>query len=185
MLLIVGLGNPGRDYEGTRHNAGFMLIDRIAARHKIRFTRAARALSGRGAVAGQDAVLLKPQSFMNLSGQAVKEAAEAFSVEPDAIIVAHDDCDLPLGKIRLRRGGGSGGHKGVASVIERVGTREFRRIRLGVGRPPDGDTVEYVLSRFSSAEEEALEGMLDRGADAVEALIAEGIDAAMNRFNAD
>ncbi len=185
MLLIVGLGNPGRDYEGTRHNAGFMLLDRIASRHKIRFSRAARALSGRGALAGQEAVLLKPQSFMNLSGQAVREAAEAFSIEPATIIVAYDDCDLPLGKIRLRRGGGSGGHKGVASVIERIGTREFKRVRLGVGRPPDGDTVEYVLSPFGAGDKEALESMLDRGAEAVEALIAEGIDSAMNRFNAD
>ncbi|MDO8426131.1 MAG: aminoacyl-tRNA hydrolase [Deltaproteobacteria bacterium] len=179
----MGLGNPGRAYENTRHNAGFMLIDRIASRYKIRFSRRAGSLMGRGVIAGAEAVLLKPQTFMNLSGQAVKEAADAFSAEPSSIIAAYDDCDLPLGKIRLRRGGGSGGHKGAAAIIERIGTGEFKRVRLGIGRPPDGDTVEYVLTPFSPEEKEALEAMLDKGVEAIEAVIAEGIDMAMNRFN--
>lgn len=183
MLLIVGLGNPGPAYETTRHNVGFMLVDRLSERCSIEFTRSPSALWGRGRVFGQDAVLLKPQTYMNLSGKAVAEFKAAFSVETGSIIAAYDDCDLPLGRLRLRKDGGSGGHRGINSIIEHIGSRDFSRIRLGIGRPAGGDMVEYVLTPFSEDETVALDDMLTRGVSSIEALVARGMDYAMNSFN--
>ncbi len=183
MLLIVGLGNPGPAYEITRHNVGFMLVDRLSDRCSIKFTRSPSALWGRGRVFGQDAVLLKPQTFMNLSGKAVAEFKAAFSVDTGSIIAAYDDCDLPLGRLRLRKDGGSGGHRGINSIIEHIDSRDFPRIRLGIGRPIDGDIIDYVLAPFSEDETGALDDMLTRGVSSIEALVARGMDYAMNSFN--
>ena len=183
MLLIVGLGNPGPAYETTRHNVGFMLVDRLSDICSIEFTRTPSALWGRGRVFGQDAVLLKPQTYMNRSGHAVSEFKAAFPVDTGSIIAAYDDCDLPLGRLRLRKDGGSGGHRGIDSIIEHIGSRNFPRIRLGIGRPLDGDIVDYVLAPFTEDETGALDDMLTRGVSAVEALLTRGIDYAMNCFN--
>ncbi len=184
MLLIVGLGNPGSEYEETRHNAGFMLIDRICSAYSVKLRKGGRGLSGQARIAGRDVVLLKPMTYMNLSGLAVAEVLDKHPLPPESIIAAFDDCDLPLGKVRIRKGGGSGGHRGLASLIERIGTREFPRIRLGVGRPVEGDIVDYVLSPFAKDELPAIEEMLGRAQEALESIITCGIEQAMNRFNA-
>jgi len=186
LLLIVGLGNPGASYEATRHNAGFMLIDKMAGTRFGRFTRTGTSLWTKGPVAGKEAILAKPQTFMNLSGEAVAELREAFDVDVSDITVAYDDLDLPFGRIRLKCGGGSGGHRGIDSIIQCLGTRDFQRLRLGIGRPSppsSEDTVSYVLSPFSPDQSHGLVKMLDAGANSLETLAAEGIGVAMNRFN--
>ena len=183
MFLIVGLGNPGPAYEVTRHNAGFLLLDRLAERCSITLESAKNAIWGRGRVFGKDSVLLKPQTFMNLSGHAVAEFMKAYSVETDSILVAYDDCDLPMGRLRIRKDGGSGGHKGINSIVEHIGGSGFPRIRLGVGRPAAGSLVDYVLSPFAEEETEALDAMLDRGVASIEAVLSRGLDHAMNSFN--
>ncbi|MEK7773232.1 MAG: aminoacyl-tRNA hydrolase [Deltaproteobacteria bacterium] len=183
MFLIAGLGNPGSEYEDTRHNVGFMLIDRLAEACGIKFKRSGKALCARGLLAGEDVVLLKPQTFMNLSGEAVARFSGEYRVGAESIVAAYDDCDLPLGRIRIRKGGGSGGHKGVNSIITRLGNGDFARVRLGIGRPFYGDVADYVLSPFEPPEAEALDAMLKRGAGSVEAIITRGIDCAMNIFN--
>lgn len=184
MLLIVGLGNPGREYERTRHNAGFMLVDLLAAEFDIKLDKKGKGVWGKGRIAGEDVVLLKPQTFMNLSGEAVAEARAFYKVPAGSVIIAYDDCDLPLGKLRIRQDGGSGGHRGVNSIITHLGSKDFPRIRLGIGRPAFGDIVGYVLTPFSKEEQSAVGEMLCRGKEAVEVLITGGIDQAMNRFNA-
>ncbi|HEY4707625.1 MAG TPA: aminoacyl-tRNA hydrolase [Thermodesulfobacteriota bacterium] len=184
MLLIVGLGNPGGEYEKTRHNAGFMLIDRLCGEYSVKLRKGARGLWGFARIAGQEAMLLKPMTYMNLSGEALAEVLREQPIPPASIIAAFDDCDLPLGKVRIRKGGGSGGHRGLASLIDTIGTKEFPRIRLGVGRPLEGDIIDYVLSPFAPDEQPALEEMLGRAKEALESVITSGIEQAMNRFNA-
>lgn len=183
MTLIIGLGNPGGEYALTRHNAGFMLVDRLSAEYGIGLSIKGKGLRGMGRIAGEEVALLKPLTYMNRSGQAVSEFLQLHPVGPENIIVAFDDCDLPLGKIRIRGGGGSGGHNGLASVIEALGTKDIPRIRLGIGRPHDGDVVDFVLSPFHPDEQPALEGMLGRARDAVESIITCGMAQAMNRHN--
>ncbi len=183
MLLIVGLGNPGREYERTRHNAGFMLVDLLANDAGIKLDKKGKGVWGKGRIAGQEVVLLKPQTFMNLSGEAVQEVRAFYKVQTGSMIVAYDDCDLPLGKLRIRKDGGSGGHRGVNSIITALGSKDFPRIRLGVGRPPHGDTANYVLSPFTKDEQPALDEMLCRGKESVDVFITGGIDQAMNMFN--
>ncbi len=184
MLLIAGLGNPGREYAGTRHNVGFMFIERLAERHCIRFSmRSLDAVWGRGHLSGEPVVLIAPQTYMNLSGRAVAAFSRKFSIPAGNVVVAYDDCDLPLGTLRIKPGGGSGGHRGLASVIEHLGTKEFPRIRLGIGRPSGGDLTSHVLGPFGPSEREALEDMLERAVDSLDVLVEEGIESAMNRFN--
>lgn len=183
MLLIVGLGNPGREYERTRHNAGFMLVDLLAAEFGIKLDRKGKGVWGKGRIAGEEVVLLKPQTFMNLSGEAVAEARAFYKIPAGSVLVAYDDCDLPPGKLRIRKDGGSGGHRGVNSIIAHLGAKEFPRMRLGVGRPAQGDIVGYVLTPFSKDEQPVVEEMLRRGMEAVEVLLTDGMDQAMNRFN--
>ncbi len=184
MLLIAGLGNPGREYEGTRHNVGFMLIDRIASHLNVKLKRSGPALVAEGAVGDDRAVLIKPLTYMNLSGEAVARFSGFFSIPVELIIVAHDDCDLPLGRMKLKKNGGSGGHRGIISIIERLGSPDFQRIRLGIGRPAHGDIADYVLSPFTSEESGIVDEMLAKGVESVEAIASGGIDAAMNKFNA-
>lgn len=183
MFLIAGLGNPGSEYEDTRHNAGFMLVDRLSEACGIKFKRSGKALCAEGLLAGKDVLLVKPQTFMNLSGEALAGLSLRHRVGAESIVVAYDECDLPLGRIRIRKGGGSGGHKGVGSIITVLGSADFQRVRLGIGRPPFGDVADYVLSPFEPQEAEPLALMLKRGADAVETIITRGIDCAMNSFN--
>lgn len=188
MKLLVGLGNPGRRYAGTRHNVGFDAVGRLAERCSVALSqRRYGGLFGRGRVAGADAGLLLPETYMNRSGQAVAEALRFLPVDEPArdVIVAYDDADLPLGRIRVRARGSAGGHRGLASVLEELGSRELPRLRLGIGRPSGSvDTVDWVLTRFAAEEREAAAAMREAAADALETFVGEGVEAAMNRHNA-
>lgn len=184
-FLLVGLGNPGREHRNTRHNIGFMAIDRLCKAAGISLSRVqSKALVGVGQFEGRRIVLAKPQTFMNLSGQAVSGLVRFYKVPLEQVMVAHDDLDLPLGTLRLRPGGGSAGQKGVASIIQQLGTPEFNRLRLGIGRPPGRmEASAYVLQAFSSGEQEMLDMVLDRAVSAVQTYIRFGLDAAMNQYN--
>ncbi len=184
--LIAGLGNPGREYKETRHNIGFMLIDRLAQRLGVTFTRVeSRALVTKGIHAGQRVILAKPQTFMNDSGAAVGALTRFYKVDPVNLMVAYDDVDLPFGALRMRPAGGSAGQKGMKSIIERLGTENFPRCRLGIGRPPGRmEAAAYVLQPFERAEAEELPLILDRAADAVLLFISDGLERAMNQYNA-
>jgi PTH1 family peptidyl-tRNA hydrolase len=185
VTIVVGLGNPGRRYHGTRHNIGFAVADEVARRHRAEFE------SGRGETLtarcgrGPDAVLVvKPLTMMNLSGEAVAAVAGFYKVDPSAILVAADDVNLPLGRLRLRARGSAGGHNGFKSIIGCLGTEEFPRLRVGVGRgDPRRDLADHVLARFDDDERGEVEQAVARAADAVETFLAEGIEAAMNRHN--
>ena len=186
--LIVGLGNPGTRYRGTRHNVGFRVVDRVSARWGIpREQVRGDCRCGRGRFHGIDVGLLEPQTFMNDSGRAVAAALGFLPLDEVSadLLVVYDDADLPLGRLRLRARGGDGGHLGLRDVIASIGTQELPRLRFGIGRPPDfRDTVAHVLEEFSNSESEALIRALDRASAAVETFLTEGIVAAMDRFNA-
>lgn len=184
-FLIVGLGNPGRHYKGNRHNVGFMLADRLAERLGVAFSRMeSRALVTKTNYLGKRLILAKPQTYMNLSGQAVAALVRFYKIPLDHLLIAYDDVDLPLGTIRIRPMGGSGGQKGMKSTIERLSTEEFPRIRLGVDRPPGSmEAAAYVLKDFSKDEAEMVHHIIDRASDAVLVFIAEGLEAAMNKYN--
>ena len=181
MWIIVGLGNPGAEYAQTRHNVGFMVVATLARRWDIALQDPYPALRlGHGRVASQPVCLAQPQTFVNLSGDAL---AYLEPTADDAMVVVYDDLDLSAGRIRVRRRGGSAGHRGIASIVDRVGP-EFARVRVGIGRPPAGcDVAEYVLAPLSRAELDALRADVERASDAVECVIADGVEAAMNRFN--
>lgn len=187
-VLVVGLGNPGPRYELTRHNAGFLVVDLLAERIGGRF-KAHRAHGGRadvveGRLAGVPAVLLKPRSFMNESGGPVASVARFYKVPVESITVVHDELDLPYGALRLKRGGGDGGHNGLRSTTAALGSKDYNRVRFGIGRPPGRqDPADYVLREFPAAERKDLAFHVDRAADAVEALVARGLEAAQNDFN--
>lgn len=183
--LVVGLGNPGREYRETRHNIGFMLVDQLCKELGVTIGKVqSKALTASGKHAGHRVILAKPQTYMNLSGQSVSGLARFYKVPAENIIVAHDDLDLPLGTLRIRGSGGSAGQKGVASTIEQLGTQDFPRMRLGIGRPPGQmDAAAYVLQNFHSKEKEVLALVLDRAVRACLTLIESGLDAAMNQYN--
>ncbi|RKY64956.1 MAG: aminoacyl-tRNA hydrolase [Candidatus Latescibacterota bacterium] len=179
-VLVVGLGNPGEEYEGTRHNLGFRVLDSLYEgdwEEEELYMYAEQELEGAGVV------LLKPLTYMNLSGLAVKEASERWDVPPERILVVSDDVDLPLGRLRMRLKGGPGGHKGLASVVDALGTEGFPRLRLGIGRPREGDLVSYVLSPFGEEELREVEDMVERAAEAVRKFLGEGPEAAMTWAN--
>ena len=182
MKAIVGLGNPGREAAGTRHNIGFEVIDEVARRWNVRL-RPWKSAADVAVVTGRSAVLVEPQTFMNLSGDAVGKVAAFHKLEPADVLVVVDEAQLPLGRIRLRRSGSAGGHNGLKSIIQHVGI-EFPRLRIGVGRgDPKWDLADHVLSRFGREEREAVVEAVNKAADAVETFVDEGIEAAMNRFN--
>lgn len=185
MKLIVGLGNPGPDYEFSPHNLGFQVVDRLAEQHSVRLTRKqAHSLCGRFLLAEEDVWLIQPQTYMNRSGLAVQEWLRKQGCGPEELVVVADDLDLPWGTMRIRHKGGAAGHHGLESIIEAIGTPQFVRLRIGV-RPERKmeDPVEYLLSPVSRAQRRALESIVDRAADAVEAILREGAATAMNRFN--
>ena len=183
MRLLVGLGNPGRRYAHTRHNVGFDILDVFAKRHHTRINRRmSRSVVGLAVIDGVEIWLAKPQTFMNNSGDTVFELCRRLHLDPRQIIVVYDDMDLPLGKLRIRPGGSAGGHKGMKSIIARLGTDDFPRVRIGIGRE-DGDTVDYVLSRFDRNELPIIRAAMDRAVEVLDSLIVEGIEAAMNEFN--
>ena len=186
MKLIIGLGNPGKEYADTRHNIGFRCINRIARIHGISLKqRASQAQFGSGEIEGNKVVLARPRTFMNLSGRSVKLLMQRFQALPGDVLVIHDDLDLPLGKIRFYSGGGSGGHKGIESIIYELGTRDFARIRVGIGRPPedDPDAVDYVLSDFTPDEKTVIEDTIAKVTEAILCLLKEGMTLAMNKYN--
>jgi peptidyl-tRNA hydrolase, PTH1 family len=186
MYLIVGLGNPGEQYARNRHNVGFQCLKYLADRHRLPFTeKQGKARTAGGIIAGQRVVLAKPFTYMNGSGQAVAPLVRWHKLDPKReLLVVYDDLDLPFGTLRLRASGSAGGQNGMKSIIEQLGTQEFARLRVGIGRPPAGwDTRDYVLGNWSRAEVEELPELYARAADAIETFVAEGIIAAMNRFN--
>jgi len=181
--LVIGLGNPGREYERSRHNVGFLVIDELARRHGGRVTdRAAKSLTGRVRSGERELVLAKPQTWMNLSGQAAKALKSKYDVPLERLLVVHDELDLPFGRLRIRTGGSSAGNHGLDSLIGSFGTKTFPRIRVGVGRPV-GDAVDYVLSPFTDDERARLPDLIRRVADAVEYTVEHGLDRAMTEFN--
>lgn len=183
--LVVGLGNPGPRYAGTRHNIGRAAVEELARRHGVDVgTQRFNARFGLGQVADTRLCLAQPLTYMNLSGQAVAPLARFYQVPPEKVLVVFDDLDLPLGKVRLRSGGGSGGHNGLTSVLASLGTREVPRVRLGIGRPPPGwDAADFVLARFTAQEQAEAANLAEVGADAVEAVVRNGLESAMNAFN--
>lgn len=183
--LVAGLGNPGAQYAGNRHNAGFMTADVLAGRMGARFTRErTRAMVATGRLSGVMATLAKPLSFMNLSGGPVAAVRSYYKIPVERIVVVHDELDLPFGVLRLKQGGGDGGHNGLRSVTAALGTRDYLRVRIGIGRPPGRmDPADYVLRDFSPAERKLLPDVLERSADAVESLLARGLAAAQNEFH--
>lgn len=185
MWLIVGLGNPGLEYIRTRHNIGFLVVDVLASRGgMILRKRKGEALYASGSLAQEAVTLVKPQTFMNRSGYAVVSWLRGLYLDPSQLIVIHDDLDLRPFQIRVKRGGGHGGHRGVLSIIHALGSRDFMRVRIGIGRPVDcSSTVDYVLHPFSPAETEALDQTASKASDAVLVLLSQGLEAAMNCFN--
>ena len=184
MKIVVGLGNPGNQYKDTRHNIGFLVVDELARRWntpswKRRYDAEVSEHRAIGPV-----LLVKPQTFMNLSGNSVREAAKFYKTPSTDIVVIHDDLDLPAGRLRIRERGGSGGHRGIESMLSKLGADDFVRVRFGVGRPPEGwESADYVLGRFAPDEQALIKEAIDKAADAVEAILKEGTAPAMNRFN--
>ena len=185
MRIIVGLGNPGDRYRCTRHNIGFRCIDRLSRRWEIPVTeRRAKAVLGRGRHQQQDVVLAKPRTFMNLSGEGVAYLLTRFAAKPADLVVIYDEMDLPVGKLRLRPGGGPAGHNGIRSIISELKTTDFARLRVGIGPPAPGqEQVAHVLSRFSESEAPEIARIVEQAAAAIDCLLESGIDTAMNRFN--
>jgi len=183
--LIVGLGNPGREYAANRHNAGFMLLSRLAVRLGESFSRVeSRALLAKASYQGRRLILAKPQAYMNASGSSVRSLLRFYKIPVENLLVAFDDVDLPLGTLRIRAEGGSSGQKGMQSIIEQLGSEAFPRLRIGIGRPPGRmEAADYVLQDFTKGERELLEPILDRAVDAVLTYVTDGLDKAMNLFN--
>lgn len=184
--LVVGLGNPGPEYAGNRHNAGFMVLDELAARAGGRFkVHRSRAEALEGRLAGAPAVLAKPLSFMNLSGGPVKALADFYKVDPARVIAVHDELDIPYGALRAKLGGGDNGHNGLKSITKSLATKDYLRVRFGIGRPPGRmDAAAYVLRDFATAERKDLPFLVDRAADMVESLITSGLEPTQNTFHA-
>jgi len=186
-FLIVGLGNPGREYKGNRHNVGFMVLDTLASHFDVSFTRIeSKALMTKTNYKGKKILLAKPQTYMNLSGQSVVPLANFYKIPLERTLVAYDEVDLPFGSLRLRPEGGSAGHKGLQSIIDQLGTNQFPRLRIGVGRPPGRKgAANYVLRDFSAQEKEILDGILKHASEAVLKFIENDLETAMNKYNGE
>ena len=184
--LVVGLGNPGDKYDGTRHNAGFWAVDALADQGRFQVTRVKfKALTAQAEVGGQGALVMKPATYMNLSGEAVGEAARFYKLPPGHVLVISDDGALPLGKLRLRMGGAAGGHNGLKSIIQHLGADQFPRLKVGVGgKPhPDYDMADWVLGKLQGEDKKVMDQAVKRAADAVECFLRDGPQKAMNQFN--
>lgn len=183
MKLIVGLGNPGKEYEMTRHNIGFMVISYLSRVYNIKVKKLkGKALIGDGVIAGEKVILAMPQTFMNLSGESVRELCQYYKIEPKDVIVIYDDKDIDVGKIRIRVKGSAGGHNGMKSIIYQLQSEEFPRIRVGIGMP-SGDLADHVLGHFSKEEQEKIEQAGKHAAAAVETIITDNVEKAMNQYN--
>jgi PTH1 family peptidyl-tRNA hydrolase len=187
MKLIIGLGNPGRNYASNRHNIGFICLNHLARTHGVRFDqKKGLARIGTGKIAGKEIVLAKPQTYVNSSGEAVSRLVKKFNISLDDLIIIHDDLDLPLGKIRISFGSSSGGHKGIDSIISYLGNQNFTRVRVGIGRPAgasEDEIIAYVLSDFSPEQKKAIAPVIPKVSEAILCLLTEGLEAAMNKFN--
>jgi PTH1 family peptidyl-tRNA hydrolase len=183
LWLLVGLGNPGSRYARTRHNAGFLVIEELAGREGLEFREKADYRICDGSIEGERIALVEPLTFMNRSGSAVRKAADRFAVSPENIIVVHDDLDFETGKLKIRRKGSSGGHKGVESIIQGIGSGDFIRVKVGIGRDQLVPVEKYVLSKFTKEELPLVREAVGRAADAIPFIISEGIEKAMNKFN--
>lgn len=186
MFLIVGLGNPTREYEKTRHNVGFDAIDELIDRENIpQAGIQSKAMIGKGIIGGQKVMLAKPLTYMNLSGEAVRGLVDYYKIDPEEeLIVLYDDIDLDPGKLRIRKSGSAGGHNGMKNIIQHLGTQKFCRIRIGIGAKPNGwDLADYVLGRFNTEERKEVDDAIKRACDAVKVILEEDVDAAMNQYN--
>ena len=185
MYIIVGLGNPGREYENTRHNTGFIAIDKLANKYNIEINKEKhKAIIGTGVIEGEKVILVKPQTFMNLSGEAVREVINFYKEEIKNFIVIFDDIDLPVGTIRIKERGSAGTHNGVKSLVHELGTQEFKRIKVGIGSPNGKmDLVSYVLGKFSNEEFKEIEASTNKVVNAIEIIIKDGLAKAMNEYN--
>ena len=186
MYLIAGLGNPTKEYDKTRHNAGFSVIDVLADRYRIDVSeKKHKALCGRGVIEGQKVLLLKPQTFMNLSGESIRAAADYYKIAPEEMIVIYDDISLEPGQLRIRLKGSAGGHNGIKNIIANLGTQDFPRIKVGIGaKPPRMDLADYVLSRFGAGEQKLMDEAFGEAAEAAVMMMTDGAERAMNHFNA-
>jgi peptidyl-tRNA hydrolase, PTH1 family len=185
LYIVIGLGNPGGRYDNTRHNVGFDAVDFLAAKHGIKITKLKhKALSGDGNISGQRVILVKPQTFMNLSGESVREIIEFYKVPLNNVIIIYDDVDLDLGKIRVRPKGSSGTHNGMRSILYHVQSEDFPRIRIGIGRPPEGWALaDFVLSKFNEQDRKLIGESVKNAAEAVETIVKTDVNTAMNKYN--
>ncbi len=183
MYLIVGLGNPGQEYKATRHNIGFDVIDIISSKYNIELNRKKfKGIYGEGRINNEKVILLKPTTYMNLSGESIREIVDFYKISPENIIVAYDDVSLHIGRLRVRAQGSAGGHNGIKSIISSIGTDSFPRVKVGVGGPKDS-LVSHVLGRFSNEERKVVDETLDMAANTVICILTEGVNSAMNKFN--
>lgn len=185
MYIIVGLGNPTKDYVGTRHNVGFAVIDKLADEYNISMDiKKHKAICGKGMIAGHKVILVKPQTYMNLSGESVREVIDFYKVTAEDILIIYDDISLDVGKLRLRPKGSAGGHNGIKSIIAHLGTDSFNRIKFGVGDKPKGyDLADWVLGRFPKDQQNAVDAVIQEACKAVETILSDGIEAGMNKYN--
>jgi len=184
MYVIAGLGNPGRKYENTRHNMGFITVDQLAEKHDIKVDKLKfKALVGEGRIAGQKVLLVKPQTYMNLSGESLREVMHFYKLEPENLIVIYDDIDIELGALRIRKFGSAGTHNGMKSVVYQLQTDRFPRIRVGIGSQKKGDLVDFVIGGFTKEEVPVLEETVTKAVCAIECMLEEDVDIAMNRYN--
>ena len=184
--IVVGLGNPGDKYENTRHNAGFLVVDELARRGSFAVQKVKhKALTNTAVIGGQGVLVMKPTTYMNLSGEAVGDAARFYKIPADHVLVISDDTDLPVGKLRIRKNGSAGGHNGLKSIIQHLGTDQFPRLKVGVGgKPhPDYDMADWVLGKLQGEDKKTMDAAVKRAADAIECLMKDGADKAMNKFN--
>lgn len=184
MYIIVGLGNPGKQYENTRHNMGFLAVDLLAEKYNIEVNKVKfKALVGEGRIAGQKVLLVKPQTYMNLSGEAVRQAMDFYKIDPEELIVIYDDIDIPTGTFRIRKKGSPGTHNGMRNIFQHIQTNDFPRIRVGIGSGKKANLAGYVTGGISKSEQEILADVLKNSADAAACIIEKGIDKAMNEYN--
>lgn len=185
MYIIIGLGNPTREYQGTRHNIGFDVITRIAEDNNIALDfKKHKALCGKGYIEGKKVILAQPQTYMNLSGESVRDLVDFYKVTQQEIIIIYDDISLEVGQLRLRGSGSAGGHNGIKSILNHLGTQEFPRIKVGVGDKPKGwDLADYVLSRFTEDEKPTMQDAIKKSSEAVKSILADGLESAMNIYN--
>lgn len=184
MFIIAGLGNPGKKYENTRHNMGFLVIDRLAEKTDIKVNKIKhKALVGDGFISGQKVLLIKPQTYMNLSGESLREAVDYYGVEPENLIVIYDDFDLETGTLRIRKKGSAGSHNGMKSIIQQIQSQDFPRVRVGIGKSREPDWKDFVLGKVAGEEKQLISEAVEKAADGILCILEKGIDQAMNAYN--